>query len=124
VKILKALWLIPFIVISGSLVVRAQCVANITGAGTTGTPAYIYVVKTLSMAQVCELTAFNNAFACFPGGQFPPVIGVTDNTSAVTASAFTTATMPYCRWNCGCGTVEINGPNDGLPVELMGFSID
>ena len=34
-----------------------------------------------------------------------------------------TGPTPVCQWNCDCGTVRIDGPNDGLPVELMEFSV-
>ena len=31
---------------------------------------------------------------------------------------------PYCNWNCGaCGTIVINASN-GLPVELLDFSVN
>ena len=32
---------------------------------------------------------------------------------------------PSCSWNCvGCGTIITNGALNGLPVELLDFSVD
>ena len=34
-----------------------------------------------------------------------------------------TGPSPYCSWVCNCGIITVDG-SDGLPVELMDFSIE
>ena len=104
--------------------VEGQCTTSITnGPGTWGTPAYIYVGKAILNANTCTLTGFNNVIGCAPGGFPPTATGATNSGSYVSASALTAATNPFCAWNCDCGQVII-GPGDGLPVELMAFSVE
>ena len=100
---------------------NAQCTTSITNSGTvtmTATP-YYFITKTLGGTFNCQLTATNNVLNCQPG----PTIGVSSSVSYVYATAATAATNPSCAWNCGCGAVTID-TNDGLPVELMDFSVE
>jgi len=121
-KLLVRMFMLTVVFVFGAIYIYGQCVTSITAMGTYGTPAYVYINKTLSASQICQLTAFNNVFRCDPGGE-PPVLFVSNTVNDLTASAYTIATNPFCRWDCACGEVEI-GPDDGLPVELMGFSVE
>lgn len=78
------------------------------------------VYKILSAAAFCQSTAMNAVF-CSPtaGG---------NTTTFLLANAMSMTVNPYCHWDCGCGTgsppdIVIDG-NDGLPVELMDFSVE
>jgi hypothetical protein len=98
--------------------VKSQCVVTNTGMTTIG--SLIIVTKTLSAPYQCTLTMMNADF-CFPG--YAPVI-----TAQLVASAYTATVNPTCAWACACGTgapphVAIDG-SDGLPVELMDFSVE
>ena len=91
----------------------AQCV--VTNTVVQDFTTLIIVDKTLSAATTCTLTMMNASF-CFPS--YAPA-----NTAVLVASAFTATANPSCAWTCGCGSVTTDG-SDGLPVELMEFSID
>lgn len=91
----------------------SQC--NVTNTGMTTFPTLIIVSKTLATADQCTLTMMNASF-CFPS--YTPA-----TTAQLVASALTATTNPSCGWVCGCGSVTIDG-SDGLPVELMGFSVE
>ncbi len=101
--------------------VDSQCAVTNTTPGFTS-PSFIQIYKTLSMAGDC-VTTMSNAFGC---GRAPAASMAT----MLIASALPMSTMnPYCNWVCDCGagyTAESisTGPADGLPVELMDFSID
>ena len=62
-----------------------------------------------------------NAASCFPG---PAVMVITQ----FFAVGMTTSVAPYCNWSCTCGTGPaphvIIDSSDGLPVELMEFSVE
>ena len=91
----------------------AQCMTFSTSIG--GGTTYNYVVKYLSSSYVCNLTMSMNVIACNPSAAA--------TRSLLSASALTASTNPSCGWSCGCGPVVIDS-TDGLPVELMGFSIE
>ena len=95
----------------------AQCMVSSvsTGSGITGGMNYNYVIKYLSSSNTCSLTMQMNVISCAPSA---PGYG-----DALTASAYTVTISPSCGWSCGCGPVVIDS-TDGLPVELMGFSIE
>jgi len=90
---------------------RAQCVVTNTLPSTL--TMTVFIVKYLSMSTTCSTTAMN-AFLCSPTA---PAFVMT-----LSASAYTSTTNPFCSFNCGCGTVTIDG-SDGLPVELMDFDV-
>lgn len=98
---------------------EAQC-AVISTTQTSFSPT-MAVTKQLSGIATCNLVG-NNALACFPG------LGGPVPTSFLIASANPSATMnPFCSWTCSCGSgsfsLMIDG-SDGLPVELMDFSVE
>ncbi len=79
------------------------------------------IIKYLPSPEQCRLTG-RNAFFCSPGS------GSTYSTTQLFATAHSVTANPYCHWSCWCGTgapphVTIDG-SDGLPVELMGFSVE
>lgn len=81
---------------------------------------YVKIYKVLTAVQTCSTVMMNSAF-CNPGVPAP--------TGTLAAQAFGAqiTMMPSCAWNCtgACGaTVSTTGPGDGLPVELMEFSIE
>ena len=126
-------WPAPALVLVWALVPAvsasaAQCPTFTSlGSGVAMGMNYIHVSKTFPASHSCYLTMYMNVFACFPGGQTPtgPMTGTPAvNVIFLQASAFTTATNPSCGWMCsGCGAVLIDGGN-GLPVELMEFSVE
>jgi len=95
---------------------NAQCsVSSVSSnTGTIGGMNYIWVSKYLSSSESCSLTMSMNVINCYPDPG--------SSVSSLGASAYTTAIDPSCGWNCGCGQVTIDG-SDGLPVELLDFSI-
>ena len=95
---------------------EAQCgVANTVVTTSTG---YVTVVKTLSAIYLCQLMMPTNAVNCFPNNTATPVPA-----SYLSAAAATAMVSPFCNWMCNCGPVSINS-SDGLPVELMAFSVE
>jgi len=100
--------------------VGSQCNVTMTNSFPTLSPTIMIFTKTLSAPTVCMTTGMNAAF-CFPGAA--PFA-----TNMLYASAFSGTANPFCNWSCGCGVgpaphVTINS-SDGLPVELMDFSIE
>ncbi len=83
----------------------------------------VYIAKRLDMARACStLVPGMNAF-CNPGSLAPHPT----NTMVLAGSAFNSdITMnPTCSWTCtGCGAIPISAASDGLPVELMDFSVE
>ena len=72
---------------------------------------------TFNPMTLCTTAGMNSAFCNRDPGT--PMLLV--------ASAFSTQfpNSPFCSWNCGaCGTIVTDGPNQGLPVELMGFGFE
>ena len=102
--------------------VDSQCAVTMQMTTTfTGTPDLIIITKTLSMAGNC-VTAMSNADGC---GRAPAASMAT----MLVASAYTNTMNPYCSWVCNCGSGYTNenivtDSSDGLPVELMDFSIE
>ena len=96
----------------------AQCVTdgspNVAMFGTT-----VVITKYLTAPTTCTGTV-SNAFACLPSlGE------VRTMQTYLGASAQTMmSTNPSCAWNCGCGSINTNAANDGLPVELMDFAVE
>lgn len=102
--------------------VESQCMVATTGMNTfpnPTTPTLIIVTKTLSAPYACRTTMMNASF-CFPSA-------VTATTSQLVASALAVTANPSCAWSCmGCAgsaphvTIDVS---DGLPVELLDFSV-
>ncbi len=94
----------------------AQCVVTST-AVTTNTAGGITVTKDGPGLGVyvgnCVLTDSNSAMCNFVNGY---------SLMAYAAPA-QQSNSPSCAWMCDCGQVTITS-NDGLPVELMGFSLE
>jgi hypothetical protein len=97
---------------------EAQCSVVSTSAMTFGTVMVVY--KILNAPYNCGTTMMNALF-CNPTAM--------TNTSFLHASALAATMTPSCAWVCTgtgggtCATVTIDG-NDGLPVELMEFSVE
>ena len=116
------LWLVAFSMLIGIIGqpagTEAQCAVTFTNLSTF--PSTIVVTKQLSAPATCNLGP-QNALNCFSGpvGPGPKAYFV--------ASALTATMSPSCNWTCTCGsgliTVTIDG-NDGLPIELMDFSVE
>ena len=107
---------------------RAQCAATIVTFGPQ--TDYIYIVKSVPDATYCRLSAFDGRVDCFPGGNYPPFIGATRAGGTLSATHRQPyGNPPYCRWTCRCPagpttiTVTTDG-SDGLPIELMGFTVE
>ena len=118
------IWLAAILVLAAVLAqpaaVEAQCMVAGAMVGTytsMGTTTKTYVLKYLNGTYNCSLTNMMNVDDC---NASPSA-----NTMTLSAVAFNAATNPSCAWNCtgGCGTVTI-GISDGLPVELMEFSVE
>ena len=81
--------------------------------------ATVYIFKYLAASQSCDLAAPANSAFCNPASL--------QSVSRVDASAFGAqiANSPSCSWTCpgACGMIA-TGPGDGLPVELMEFSVE
>lgn len=88
------------------------------------TDCYMYYTGGMSLFNACTTTAMNNASCNKQTVVRRAIEGV--NTVGLEAHALSTATAPYCQWQCDCGfgseTLRIDG-GDGLPVELMNFSV-
>ena len=88
----------------------------------TSPTAQVAITKYLDASRICTWQMSNNADLCNPG----MLVGAT-NTDRLIASAFgaNISMMPSCQWNCaGCGAITTDGSTDGLPVELMEFSVE
>jgi len=110
-----------FVLIGHGAPADAQCVTTNVSSGASP----MFIVKTISNANTCTLTMFNNA-DCFPGGNYPPTIGMTRMSVRMlplSATPFMGFSNPSCGWACDCGAVTSNA-SDGLPVELMEFEIE
>ena len=100
--------------------VEAQCSVVSTQKTTTGNSRHITKFLGPDGPYLCAQTASMSAM-CSPG--------VTQSVTFVHAFARTTAMSPSCMWHCiFCGTITSNtitsNGSDGLPVELMEFSIE
>lgn len=96
--------------------VDAQCA--VTATTVTGTPSARTVVV-MGINRVCNAGIGMNGATCFPNAV----------ANAMTWSAMAnamTAVSPSCTWNCVLTTVCILtiDASDGLPVELMEFSVE
>lgn len=85
----------------------------------TGAGPFSMCDRNFATGQSCQPPANNgNGTACNPsasaGGVY--ILSASQTSTAVQGSAF-------CSWNCGGEICRIN-LSDGLPVELMEFSID
>lgn len=115
--------------LGGAATARAQCNVINTTDLQGGPPAFIIKVFSGSPGQVsCATSTSSNVAFCgvvtaFAGNSGCPTGGA--NCRAVTA--YVSAPGPsahFCNFNCGaCGTVVIDN-TDGLPVELMEFSVE
>ncbi len=122
-KYLKSrLWIAPVLVLSCLLVqpmnLTAQCSVSTTQVSAGATT--IIITKTLTAAGDCRSLMNNNVLGCFPAA-------APQNTSLLVASALVASTNPSCSFQCTCTSITsvftIDG-TDGLPVELMDFSIE
>lgn len=80
-------------------------------------PTFVGIIKALTGMPACTTTPSANNATC--GETLPTALFATAIGPQITMS-------PSCVWNCGgClgGTIAISGA-DGLPVELLEFSID
>jgi hypothetical protein len=99
---------------------EAQTCAVLSTSKFTDRPPVITLLKVVSALQ-CTLTMSMNVTMCVPS--------VSDSTDLLYAHALNTATNPSCGWYCtragigSCGTITIDN-SDGLPVELMEFSVE
>ena len=59
-----------------------------------------------------------NCYSFPPPGTMAPPFAFT-----AVGAIKTTGPSPFCSWVCNCGTITVDG-SDGLPVELMDFSIE
>ena len=105
---------------------ESQC--NTTGSPyvNTSIAPYVTVRKYLTAPANCVRAPVVNASFCQPNITAPPP-GPLVVTLSANAHTGNTAS-PYCAWTCTCGTalnpgVRIDG-SDGLPVELMDFSVE
>lgn len=117
VFVVGALLLSGFLLSSGAW---AQCAISSTAVNPVGGSS-VSILKYFTGAPVCNLVSSNNAGFCFPSA--------TSSASTLLASANTMAASPSCNWVCNCGTASPAVPftidgGDGLPVELLEFSID
>ena len=98
---------------------ESQC--NLVGppAVTTYPPNFIRVAKTPTAPKKCYLLTPVNAFRCWP----QTATRYVTTTKFVAFADPAVTTQPFCRWWCTCGTVRIDH-NDGLPAELMSFSVE
>jgi len=98
---------------------EAQCA--VTSTTQTSFAPTLIVTKQLSGIAFCNLVG-QNALACFPG------TGVPMSTAILAASANPSATVnPFCSWTCSCGTgafAVVTDGSDGLPIELMDFTVE
>ena len=98
---------------------QAQCAT--VGGSTTSNFFAIYVDKGLNKVAACELVLSQNVLGCSPA--------TLSDVFKLAAIAKLSATSPVCQWQCDCGSgyrsqlLTIDG-SDGLPVELMSFSVD
>jgi len=101
---------------------QAQCTpVDFTNRTTIGSK--IYVEKLLPIQGLCSGRSMNAT--CDPGTWMGST--TIQPVSTLFATASTMATNPSCEWVCSCGsesgaTIRIDGSN-GLPVELMEFSV-
>ena len=108
--------------VSAPGVAEAQCVQNVQ---TSFNGTYQTVIKTLSRNMQCRKTTGVGA-TCYPN-----VVGFVYVGTPAQISARVTISAPKakCGWVCTCPgdggdqTITIDG-SDGLPVELMSFSVD
>ncbi|MEM7353253.1 MAG: hypothetical protein AAF657_20830 [Acidobacteriota bacterium] len=112
-------WLVLSLLLVSLLVqpLRLESQCNISTTSVSMFGSTFTVVKVLTSSTTCTRT-LTNAASCDPTG---PTSTANLFASAMTSTVATT--MVACGWNCGCGQVTID-ETDGLPVELMSFSIE
>ena len=113
-------------------VASAQCTI-LYSADTSPAPNTAQIVRILqgsTAAVPCSTTAMTNVNACVVAGVGSGSYGCTNTMGcralvAIASGVTTNPTPRSCQWNCApaCGTQLIDNSN-GLPVELMEFSID
>ena len=100
--------------------VESQC--NYAGPPVTSTfpPNYNVVVKTLTGHNYCRAQRSLGAEACWPSET--GLVRVSMLTAIADPSVHPS---PFCEWQClGCGKIYRIDGSDGLPVELMEFSVE
>jgi len=111
-------WLGLGLVLAGLLILTPPSYSQCLVTNTVVNPgSYNQVVKYLNGTYQCYRVASNNVSLCAPAVPFLR--------TRITASAAAMYTNPTCQIYCtgGCGTITIDG-SDGLPVELMDFTVD
>ena len=92
------------------------------GTGSIRIVKYLTATGTMGMYNCYGVPSMHNAYACFPDST---ASGLVPYLSAIAYPSMTT--QPQCHFVCSCGgvtsVVVINSVN-GLPVELMEFSVD
>lgn len=84
----------------------------------TAAPSTIGILKYLTVNRVCTAVVAMNA-GCNPG------VAASTATVGATATAAQIGMAPTCQWACaGCTNITTSAATDGLPVELMDFSIE
>ena len=117
-------WLLPIVILICLFTLPAdvgsQCNVISTMQYLANSPTTITIVKTIGPGGWCRSTMMN-ASSCFPGPGYAPW-------SMLQAVAMSATVNPSCAWQCTCGTGAlphfIIDSSDGLPVELMDFTIE
>ena len=120
-KVMISISIVVGFLVMKSTEIKAQCMVTNTTASmatTMGSP-YTEVMKTLNAAYLCSSIGNMNVSLCAPVGAMIRTM--------LTASASVGAISPSCMFTCtggtACAPITIDG-SDGLPVELMEFSIE
>ena len=95
-----------------SIISPTSCVAGVCTARVSN-------INTTTFASVTLSSAFQAN--CSPTGSF--TLLTNGGTALLRGTKTVAATAPVCSWNC-TGISIIFDASDGLPVELMSFSVD
>jgi hypothetical protein len=121
--VISALAVVPSLYAQGSV---SCSVIGTTGTAPTITKTVQFVVTMYNSTIFCQPIMSNNANCNIAGGGIPAA--PTTVTRMVVAMR-TASTAPYCSWECRgnyptiCANPRIDS-SDGLPVELLDFSIE
>ncbi len=119
-KLVLALWVAAVSGIAGTAF--AQCPWDAAPDCGTGAPPFSMCDRNLAAAYACQAPVNNgNGTVCNPASAAATfILAATQTNAAFQSSAF-------CSWNCtngtGSATCRIN-LSDGLPIELMEFSVE
>lgn len=84
-------------------------------------PTSTFVIPYASSTAVVHW--FNPSISCALIGGNATCNGQGPSVTYLSAIAQNSVVSPYCSWTCECGPYRIDG-SDGLPVELMSFSVE